>query len=44
MNEMVDEVAAPPPAPWWRRLWDRPGFRGVVMMVVEMLLRKVKAP
>ena len=38
MNEMVDEVAAPPPAPWWRRLWDRPGFRGVVMMVVEILV------
>ena len=36
MNEMVDEVAAPPPAPWWRRLWDRPGFRGVVMMLVQI--------
>jgi len=37
MNPMADEVAVPPRAPWWRRLWNRPGFRGGVMMLVQIV-------
>lgn len=33
MNGMVEQS----PAPWWRRLWARPGFHGVVRMLGEIL-------
>ena len=36
MSAPAQDTAPAPTAPLWRRLWARPGFHGVVMMLVEI--------